>query len=129
MLPSHYGARRKFRSIRLALSAGPLGARPAQAAVTYTFTGAITDGFDETGVFGLAGQDLAGRGFTATFVRQDLPGATYVHEPNDTGIAGFGLFLGGGYYPAFRWNFVWPTHDFKSFGPGPLTQFTIGFNY
>jgi hypothetical protein len=45
------------------------------------------------------------------------------------GIVGFGLYLGGGYYPAFRWNFVWPTTDFRSFGPGPRTQFTLGFNY
>ncbi len=45
------------------------------------------------------------------------------------GVAGFGLYLGGGYYPAIRWNFVWPTTDFKTFGPGPRTQFTLGFNY
>jgi hemolysin activation/secretion protein len=45
------------------------------------------------------------------------------------GIVGFGLYLGGGYYPAIRWNFTWPTHDFRSLGRGPRTQFTIGFNY
>ena len=45
------------------------------------------------------------------------------------GVAGFGLYLGGGYYPAIRWNFVWPTTDFKTFESGPHTQFTLGFNY
>jgi hypothetical protein len=45
------------------------------------------------------------------------------------GILGFGLYLGGGYYPAIRWNFVWTTTDFKRFAPGPRTQFTLGFNY
>ena len=45
------------------------------------------------------------------------------------GVAGLGLYLGGGYYPAIRWNFVWTTTDFKRFGPGPRTQFTLGFNY
>jgi hypothetical protein len=45
------------------------------------------------------------------------------------GILGFGLYLGGGYYPAVRWNFVWTTTDFRRFAPGPRTQFTLGFNY
>ena len=45
------------------------------------------------------------------------------------GIVGFGVYLGGGYYPAIRWNFAWSTSDFKRFGPRPRTQFTLGFNY
>jgi len=45
------------------------------------------------------------------------------------GIVGFGLYLGGGYYPAIRWNFTWPTHDFRTLASRPRTQFTIGFNY
>lgn len=45
------------------------------------------------------------------------------------GVAGFGVYLGGGYYPAVRWNFVWPTTDFRTFQSGPRTSFTIGFNY
>ena len=44
-------------------------------------------------------------------------------------MVGFGVYLGGGYYPALRWNFVWPTRDFKHFDPGPRRQFTLGFNY
>jgi hypothetical protein len=45
------------------------------------------------------------------------------------GSAGAGVFFGGGYFPAFRWNFVWPTHDFKSFSKRPRTQFSIGYNF
>ena len=45
------------------------------------------------------------------------------------GIVGFGLYLGGGYYPAIRWNFTWATQDFRDFASRPRTQFTIGFNY
>jgi hypothetical protein len=45
------------------------------------------------------------------------------------GGAGFGIYLGGGYYPAFRWNWVWPTTDFRNFGHSPVTQFSIAFNY
>ncbi len=45
------------------------------------------------------------------------------------GIAGLGFYLGGGYYPAIRWNFVWSSMDFRRFGPRPRTQFTLGFNY
>jgi Tol biopolymer transport system component len=45
------------------------------------------------------------------------------------GVVGFGVFIGGGYYPAFRWNFVWPTYDFRNLPSRPRTQFTIGFNY
>ncbi len=45
------------------------------------------------------------------------------------GVVGFGLYLGGGYYPAIRWNFTWPTSDFRTFASSPRTQFTIGFNY
>jgi hypothetical protein len=62
---------------------------PASAAVTYTYAGAVRSGFDETGVFGLAGKDLTGLAFTAVFVRFDLPGADYFDEPTSTGIAGF----------------------------------------
>jgi hypothetical protein len=45
------------------------------------------------------------------------------------GVVGLGLYLGGGYYPAIRWNFSWPTQDFRHFTSRPRTQFTIGFNY
>ena len=44
------------------------------------------------------------------------------------GIVGFGLYLGGGYYPAIRWNFTWTTSDFRTLASRPRTQFTVGFN-
>jgi WD40 repeat protein len=62
----------------------------------------------------------------AAWAWEDAFGERWVQR---RGVAGFGLYLGGGYYPVIRWNFVWPTTDFKTFGPGPRTQFTIGFNY
>ncbi len=45
------------------------------------------------------------------------------------GGVGAGVYLGGGYFPALRWNFVWRTLDFHTFALQPVTQFTIGFNY
>ena len=80
-------------SAALTLALGLLAAAPpASAAVTYTYTGAVSGGLDETGVFGLAGQRFEGRGltFTATFVREDTPGATYVFEPTQSQVRAFG---------------------------------------
>lgn len=67
-------------------------ATPASAAVTYVFKGNVAGGYDETGVFGLAGQYLQGLGltFTATIVREDLPGAYYIDEPTHSSVGGFG---------------------------------------
>jgi len=45
------------------------------------------------------------------------------------GVAGFGIYLGGGYYPALRWNFIWMTQDFRRFTSQPRTEFTIGYLY
>jgi hypothetical protein len=45
------------------------------------------------------------------------------------GSVGAGFFLGGGYYPAIRWNFVWPTRDFTTYPKQPRTQFSIGYNF
>ncbi len=45
------------------------------------------------------------------------------------GSLGAGVYLGGGYYPVVRWNFVWPTEDFRSYSRRPRTQFLIGFNF
>ena len=42
---------------------------------------------------------------------------------------GAGVYVLGGYYPALRWNFVWPTRDFRSFPRRPRTQVSIGFNF
>jgi hypothetical protein len=45
------------------------------------------------------------------------------------GSVGAGFYVGGGYFPAIRWNYVWTTPDFRSFARRPRTQFTIGFNF
>jgi len=50
-------------------------------------------------------------------------------ESDGLGSAGVGVYIGGGYYPVIRWNFVWTTPDFKTYSTKPRTQFMIGFNY
>ncbi len=45
------------------------------------------------------------------------------------GSAGFSVFIGGGYYPALRWDYAWTTTDFREFSKQPRQQFGIGFNY
>ena len=45
------------------------------------------------------------------------------------GSAGFSFWLGGGYFPAFRWNYAWLTNDFVTYTRHPLTQFTLDFNF
>ncbi len=45
------------------------------------------------------------------------------------GVIGTSVYLGGGYYPVIRWNFVWRTRDWRTFETHPGTQFVIGINY
>jgi outer membrane protein assembly factor BamA len=45
------------------------------------------------------------------------------------GAAGVGFFVGGGYFPALRWNYAWTTSDFRSFSKRPRHQFSLGFNF
>ena len=45
------------------------------------------------------------------------------------GSLGAGFYIGGGYYPALRWNYVWPTRDFRTYPDRPKTQFSIAFNF
>ena len=45
------------------------------------------------------------------------------------GSVGAGFYIGGGYFPALRWTFAWPTPDFHQFARKPRTQFSIGFNF
>jgi hypothetical protein len=45
------------------------------------------------------------------------------------GVLGSAVYLGGGYYPVIRWNFVWRTDDWRSFERTPGTQFVIGINF
>lgn len=45
------------------------------------------------------------------------------------GSLGAGFYIGGGYYPALRWNYSWITEDFKTFSTMPRTQFSLGYNF
>jgi len=45
------------------------------------------------------------------------------------GSVGTGVYIFGGYLPALRWNFVWPTADFRNYPKGPRTQVSLGFNF
>jgi Tol biopolymer transport system component len=45
------------------------------------------------------------------------------------GSAGVGFYIGGGYYPTLRWNYVWQTPDFNNFSRRPRTQFSFGYNF
>ena len=45
------------------------------------------------------------------------------------GSVGLGLYVGGGYYPALRWNFAWPTANFRTYSSGPRTQVVLGYNF
>jgi len=43
---------------------------------------------------------------------------------------GFALYLGGGIYPQFRWNWAWRTDDFRTLtSRRPTTYFTLDFSY
>ncbi|MBK7367484.1 MAG: PD40 domain-containing protein [Candidatus Eisenbacteria bacterium] len=51
-------------------------------------------------------------------------------ERREVGVAGWGLYLGGGFYPAFRWNWMWTTDDFRKFDSGrPSHAFLIAYNF
>lgn len=61
------------------------------AAVVYTFTGSVTDGFDASGVFGIAGRSFSGQAFTARFERDDaVPGSVQAYSPEASQIFGTG---------------------------------------
>lgn len=51
-------------------------------------------------------------------------------DRQDVGVAGWGLFLGGGFLPAFRWNWMWTTTDFEKFRSArPDHLFSIAYNF
>jgi hypothetical protein len=65
---------RLFRILGVAVLAGLLAAAGAQAAVLEVrFDGVVASGFDQTGTFGLAGADLAGASFSASYLFSDAP--------------------------------------------------------
>jgi len=43
--------------------------------------------------------------------------------------AGFGVYLGGGLFPAFRWDYAWLSDDFNHYSHHPRTVFWIGYNF
>ena len=45
------------------------------------------------------------------------------------GSAGFGVYVGGGPYPSFRWNYTWITRDFTEISRRPRTQFMISLDF
>ena len=49
--------------------------------------------------------------------------------PDHIGSMGVGMFIGGGYYPALRWNYAWTTRDFEHFTRRPRTQFSITYDF
>ena len=49
--------------------------------------------------------------------------------PQHVGSTGMGFFIGGGYYPVFRWDYAWLTSDFSTFTHHPVSRFWIGFNF
>ena len=39
--------------------------------------------------------------------------------PQQVGSARLAFFIGGGYYPVFRWDYAWLTRDFSTIHPPP----------
>lgn len=45
-------------------------------------------------------------------------------------VAGWGVYLGGGFYPAIRWNWMWISEDWKRFrNKAPAHEFFIAYNF
>ena len=49
--------------------------------------------------------------------------------PRELGSAGLSFWIGGGYFPAFRWNYAWRSRDLGALSRRPRTQFTLDFNF
>jgi len=49
--------------------------------------------------------------------------------PQRLGSAGTSLFIGGGYFPALRWDWAWLTPDFQTFSKRAYKRFSVGFNF
>ncbi|MCC6349031.1 MAG: PD40 domain-containing protein [Candidatus Eisenbacteria bacterium] len=46
------------------------------------------------------------------------------------GVAGWGVYLAGGYWPAIRWNWMWVTEDWRRFrNRAPYHEFFIAYNF
>lgn len=74
------------------LAAAVLVAAPAAAAtVTFTYEGAISSGFDETGVFGPALSTLENTPFVAVFTRHDVSPTDQFFGPDRSYVEGPGV--------------------------------------
>jgi hypothetical protein len=75
-----------------ALTTLPTAARAAKYIITYK--GTVSSGTDQTGVFGAANTDLAGKAFKAVYTLDDAtPGVETIVGPSNS------LIRGGTYYP------------------------------
>jgi len=46
------------------------------------------------------------------------------------GVLGYSVYLGGGFLPALRWNWMWVSTDFQKFlNHAPQHEFSIGYNF
>ncbi|MFN8587085.1 MAG: hypothetical protein U0704_04720 [Candidatus Eisenbacteria bacterium] len=51
-------------------------------------------------------------------------------DQTQVGVVGWSLFVGGGLYPALRWNWGWRTEDFQKFvSARPDMLFSIAYNF
>jgi hypothetical protein len=49
--------------------------------------------------------------------------------PEQLGSVGTSFFIGGGYFPALRWDFAWLTPDFRTYSKRVYRRFSVGFNF
>jgi hypothetical protein len=57
-------------------------------------------------------------------------GDVFARTPDfDAAATGASFFIGGGFYPAFRWDYVWLTEDFRTFSRRPRTRFSLAYNF
>jgi Tol biopolymer transport system component len=49
--------------------------------------------------------------------------------PERLGSVGTSFFIGGGYFPALRWDFAWLTPDFRTYSKRVYRRFSVGFNF
>ena len=46
------------------------------------------------------------------------------------GVVGWGIYVGGGFWPALRWNWMWITEDYHGFrSKAPAHEFFIAYNF
>ena len=71
-----------------AVAAVVVGGAASAAIATATYRGTISNGFDESGVFGMAGRDLGGLDFQVAFSTNTLANATVYEDSSTSSIYG-----------------------------------------